>query len=163
MAITSYNSKVIYKEHTDNQSDYAGTWKLLLNPDNIPSPSSAPNSVEVTSLLDDTQTFLRGIKTSSTKEISGNLEAEYIAQLTPLAYKKLDIMHLYGTDGIGGTSKWVYESDGVAVTVSDVGGNDEAVKISATLTPYTQSVEVLAEYDVTDNGDGTFTVAKKSS
>lgn len=162
MAITSYNSKIIVKEHTSEQSDYSGTYKLLLAPDNIPAPSSPTNNVEITNLLNNTQTFLRGIKTSDSKEVAGNLEKDYISDLKELENKHLDVMHLYGSDGVGGVSKWVYESDGVAYTVSDVGGNDEAVKMSATLTPMTVSEEVVDDYTVVDNGDGSFTVTKKS-
>ena len=158
MATTSYNSKIIVKEHTTG--DFSGSYKLLIEPDNIPAPSSAPNTVEITNLLNDTQTFLRGIKTSDAKEVTGNLEKEYVAALKELKDKKLDVMHLYGSDGVGGVSKWAYQSDGVAYTVSEVGGNDEAVKMSATLTPCSDSKEVVDDYTVTDNGDGTYTVAK---
>ena len=161
MATTSYNSKIIVKEHTSSQSDYSGSYKLLLAPDNIPAPSSPSNTVEITNLLNDTQTFLRGIKTSDAKEVNGNLEKEYLKALAGMEDKHLDIMHLYGSDGVGGVSKWVYESDGVSCTVSEVGGNDEAVKMSATLTPMTVSKEVVDDYEVVDNGDGTYTVTKK--
>ena len=85
MAATSYLCRVIYKEHTTD-GEWAGTYKLLVKAKSIPAPVSAPNTVESTTLEDDTQTFEMGIKTSDSKEITGNLEKEYLDafELCPL-------------------------------------------------------------------------------
>ena len=87
MASTSYLARVIYKEHSEE--GFAGTYKLLVRAKSIPSPVSAPNTVESTTLEDDAQTFEMGIKTSDSKEITGNLEKEYLDGIEKLGGKKL--------------------------------------------------------------------------
>ena len=157
MASTSYLARVIYKEHAEE--GFAGTYKLLVRAKSIPSPVSAPNTVESTTLEDDAQTFEMGIKTSDSKEITGNLEKEYLDDIEKLGGKKLDIIHLYGTDGIGGVAKYAYVGQAIA-TPTDVGGADEILEMSVTVIPNTAAKKVTDELTVTDNGDGTFTVAK---
>ena len=95
MADTSYLARVIYKEHTAASSDFAGTYNLLARAKSIPSPVSTPNTVESTTLEDDTQTFEMDIKTADAREITGNLENKYLQDINGLAIKKLDIFHLY--------------------------------------------------------------------
>lgn len=156
MAATSYLCRVIYKEHTGE--GFAGTYKLLVKAKSIPAPVSAPNTVESTTLEDDAQTFEMGIKTSDSKEITGNLEKEYLDGIEKLGGKKLDIIHLYGTDGIGGVAKYAYVGQAVA-TPSDVGGTDEILEMSATIVPNTAAKKVTDEFTVVDNKNGTFTVS----
>lgn len=52
MASTSYLARVIYKSHADNETDFAGNYNLLVKAKSIPSPASAPNTVESTTLED---------------------------------------------------------------------------------------------------------------
>ena len=78
---------MIYKEHTTD-GDFSGAYKLLVKAKSIPSPVSAPNTVESTTLEDDAQTFEMGIKTSDSKEITGNLEKEYLDGIEELGGKK---------------------------------------------------------------------------
>lgn len=158
MASTSYLARVIYKEHTTD-GEWAGTYKLLVKAKSIPAPVSAPNTVESTTLEDDAQTFEMGIKTSDAKEITGNLEKEYLDGIEELNGKKLDIIHLYGTDGIGGEAKYAYVGQATA-TPSDVGGADEILEMAATIIPNTAAKKVTDELTVTDNKNGTFTVSK---
>ena len=108
MASTSYKSRVIIKEHTAEQADFAGTYNLLLAAKSIPSPASPPNTVESTTMEDPQQTFEKGIKTADSREITGNLAKEYLENIEKLGDKKVDIIHLYGTDGIGGVAKYAY-------------------------------------------------------
>ena len=157
MASTSYLARVIVKEHTEKQEGYAGTYKLLVAAKSIPAPVGAPNTVESTTLEDDAQTFEMGIKTSDTKEITGNLEKEYLDNIDDLAGKKLDIFHLYGTDGIGGVAKYLYEGQATA-TPNDVGGVDEILEMTVTVVPNTAAQKVTDDYTVADNKNGTFTV-----
>ena len=157
MASTSYLARVIFKEHTED-GKFSGTYKLLIKAKSIPSPASAPNTVESTTLEDDTQTFEMGIKTSDSKEITGNLEKDYLDNIDDLSGKKLDIIHLYGTDGIGGVAKYAYVGQAVA-TPSDVGGTDEILEMSATIVPNTAAKKVTDEFTVVDNKNGTFTVS----
>lgn len=158
MAITTYLSRVIYKEHTSD-GEWAGTYNLLVKAKSIPAPVSAPNTVESTTFEDDSQTFEMGIKTSDSKEIEGNLEKEYLDKIDKLNSKKLDIIHLYGTDGIGGVAKYAYVGQAVA-TPTDAGGVDEIVGMNVTVIPNTSAKKVTDTLTVVDNKDGTFTVSK---
>ena len=139
--------------------DFAGRYRLLLAAKSIPAPASAPNTVESTTLEDDTQTYEMGIKTSDSKEVTGNLDKKDLQAVNKLNGKKVKIMQLYGTDGIGGVAKYAYVGQ-VTATPSDVGGVDEILEMSATIIPNTVAEEVTDGYTVTDNKDGTFTVAK---
>lgn len=161
MASTSYLARVIFKEHTDSgdATDFSGSYKLLVKAKSIPAPASAPNTVESTTLEDDTQTFEMGIKTSDAREISGNLEKEYLQAINEMQGKKIDIFHLYGTQGIGEVAKYAYVGQATA-TPNDVGGVDEILEMTVTVVPNTSAVECTDDYAVVDNKDGTFTVTK---
>ena len=158
MASTSYKARIIFKEHTAD-GEWEGQYKLLVKAKTIPAPVSAPNTVESTTLEDDSQTFEMGIKTSDSKEVEGNLEKEYLDNIDDLGGKKLDIIQLYGTEGIGEVAKYAYVGQAVA-TPSDVGGVDEILGMAVTIVPNTAAVKVTDKLIVTDNGDGTLTVAK---
>lgn len=167
MASTSYLARVIVKEHTESEgsggtTDFAGTYNLLVRAKSIPSPVSAPNTVESTTLEDDTQTFEMGIKTADTREITGNLEKKYLQAVNAMAGKKLDIFHLYGTDGVGSVAKYAYIGQATA-TPNDVGGTDEILEMTVTVVPNTSSVECTDDYNIVDNRDGTFTVTRATT
>lgn len=159
MASTSYLARVIFKPHVEDETDFAGTYNLLVKAKSIPSPASAPNTVESTTLEDDTQTFEKGIKTADSKEITGNLEKKYLQGINALGDSKVDIFHLYGTQGIGEVCKYAYVGQAVA-TPNDVGGVDEILEMTCTVIPNTAAVECTDDYTVVDNHDGTFTVSK---
>lgn len=162
MASTSYLARVIFREHEGEIGgtiDFTGTYNLLVRAKSIPSPVSAPNTVESTTLEDDTQTFEMGIRTTDTREITGNLEKKYLQAVNKMAGKKLDIFHLYGTDGVGGVAKYAYVGQATA-TPNDVGGADEILEMTVTVVPNTAAVECTDDFMVVDNGDGTFTVSK---
>lgn len=163
MASTSYLARVIYKEHTDGEeaTDFTGTYRLMLAAKSIPSPTSAPNTVESTTLEDDTQTFETGIKTTDSKEFTGNLIKEDFDRLLKVEGKKCDIMQLYGTDGLGGVAKSCYVGQ-ITPTVNDVGGTDEILEMTATIVQNTAPKWVTDDFTVAYNGDKTFTVTKKS-
>ena len=163
MASTSYLARAIFIEHTDSgdTTDFSGTYKLLVKAKSMPAPVSAPNTVESTTLEDDAQTYEMGIKKSDAKEINGNLEKEYLDAIDKLAGKKIDIMQLYGTQGIGEVAKYVYVGQAVA-TPTDVGGVDEILGMAVTIIPNTAAKKVTDDFTVVDNKDGTFTVTKKS-
>ena len=162
MASTSYLARVIYKEHTDAEgeaTDFSGTYHLMLAAKSIPSPSSAPNTVESTTMEDDTQTFETGIKTTDSKEFVGNLIKADFDRLLMVEGKKCDIMQLYGTDGVGGVAKSCYVGQ-ITPTVNDVGGVDEILEMTATVVQNTAPKWVTDDFTVVDNKDGTFTVTK---
>lgn len=158
MASTSYKARIIFKEHTADGS-WDGEYKLLVKAKSIPAPVSAPNTVESTTLEDDAQTFEMGIKTSDSKEVEGNLEKEYLDNIEDLGGKKLDIIQLYGTNGVGEVAKYAYVGQAMA-TPSDVGGVDEILGMSVTIIPNTAAVKVTDTLTVVEGENGTFTVSK---
>lgn len=162
MASTSYLARVIIAELEGDSLenvDFSGTYNLLVKAKSIPAPASAPNTVESTTLEDDTQTFEMGIKTSDAKEFTGNLEKEYLQKINKMQGKKIKIIQLYGTKGIGEVAKYAYVGQATA-TPSDVGGVDEILEMAVTVVPNTSAVECTDELTVVDNEDGTFTVTK---
>lgn len=164
MASTSYLARVIYRVRTDQtgkEIDFSAgePFNLMLAAKSIPSPSSAPNTVESTTLEDDTQTFETGIKTTDSKEFTGNLDKEDFERLLAVEGKKCDIIQLYGTDGIGGVAKCCYIGQ-ITPTVNDVGGVDEILEMTATVVQNTAPKWVTDKITVQDNKNGTFTVTE---
>lgn len=162
MAITSYLSRIIYKEFEgeDLQSvDFAGSYKLLVRAKTIPAPVGAPNTVESTTLEDAAQTYEMGIQTTDSKEFTGNLEKDYLDGIDELKGKRVCIIQLYGTDGIGGEAKYAYVAQ-VTATPSDIGGVDEIVEMSVTAIPNTVPAKVTDNFTVVDGKNGTFTVSQ---
>lgn len=159
MATTSYLCRAIYKEH--GEDGFEGTYKLMIDAKTMPSPTSAPNTVESTTLEDGAQRFEMGIKTSDIKEFTGNYEKDIFEALLKVEGKRCDIMQLWGTDGIGGAAKSVYVGQ-ITPTINDVGGVDEIVEMTASVVQNTVPVWCTDQFTVVDNGDKTFTVTKKS-
>lgn len=162
MAITSYLSRIIYKEFDgeDLQDvDFAGSYKLLVRAKTIPAPVGAPNTVESTTLEDAAQTYEMGIQTTDSKEFTGNLEKDYLDGIDELKGKRVCIIQLYGTDGIGGEAKYAYVAQ-VTATPSDIGGVDEIVEMSVTAIPNTVPAKVTDDFTVVDGKNGTFTVSQ---
>ena len=162
MASTTYLTRFIYKTHTDNETDFAGSYSLMVAAKSAPSPVSPPNNVESTTFEDDAQTFEKGIKQSSTKEVTGNLDKQKLSALDALGDTKLDIMQLYGTDGVGGVAKYAYVGT-VTPTPSDASGIDSNLEMTVSIIPNTAPQLVTDEYTVVDNGDDTFTVTKSGT
>ena len=164
MAITSYLSRIIYKEFSGDDLqdvDFTGSWKLLVRAKTIPAPVGAPNTVESTTLEDAAQTYEMGIQTSDSKEFTGNLEKAYLDGIDKLKGKRVCIIQLYGTDGIGGEAKYAYVAQ-VTATPSDIGGVDEIVEMSVTAIPNTVPAKVTDYFTVVDAKNGTFTVTEAS-
>ena len=157
---TSYLSRVIYKAHEEDSNGatiFSGTYKLMLRAKSIPSPTSAPNAVEITDFEDDAQTYTLGIKSSDAKEFTGNLDRVYFDPLLEDEGEKVDIIQLYGRDGVGGLAKSGYVGQ-FSPTVNDLGGTDEVIEMTCTVVQNTAPVWITDDFAVTDNGDGTFTV-----
>lgn len=157
---TSYLSRVIYKEHTETngETNIAGTYKLMLRAKSIPSPASAPSPVEITDFEDSVQCYTLGIKQSDSKEFTGNLDREFFDDLISDEGKRVDILQMYGRDGVGGLAKFFYTGQ-FSPTVNDLGGTDEVIEMTCTVVPNTAPILVTDEITVTDNQDGTFTVS----
>lgn len=162
MASTSYLARVIFKAHEESENgatNFEGTYKLLVKAKSMPAPVSAPNTIESTTYEDDSQTFEMGIKTSDAKEITGNLEKEYLDAIDDLEGEKIDVMQLYGTQGVGEVAKYAYVGQAVA-TPTGISGTDNILEMAVTVVPNTSAKKVTDDFTVVDNKDGTFTVTK---
>jgi len=150
MATSSYLARVIYKKSGD--TDY----KLLCPAKSIGSPMGTPNTIEITDLEMDTQSFIEGIKTSDAIEVTANLDNAVFTEINALKGETLEFIFLYGSDGLGSALK-VKRSGTVTATPNDVGGVDEVLEMTVTITPSTQA-EVI-DSTVTSTDGKTFTVA----
>lgn len=161
MADTSYLSRVIFREHSASNSTLAGTYNLLMKATDIPSPMKARNTVKSTTLEDDAETFKQGIRQTSQSDIKGNLEKAYADALKLIGNKSVDLMYLYGEDGIGGVEKIAFTGQ-VDYSVGDVSGSDTILTMSATVTPNTVPVSVVDDFTVVAGANGVFTITAKA-
>lgn len=164
MANTNKYTRVIVKKHTAtaDSKDFSGTYKLLLAAKSMPAPTDARNTVESTTMEDDAQTFEEGIRQNSQKAYTGNLEKKYLdAVEDELSKGQVDIMQLYGTDGVGGVAKYAYTGQ-VSAQPNEVSGTDQILEMTATGTPNTVPIKCTDQYTVVYKGNGEFTVTKKS-
>lgn len=162
---TSLKSRIIYREHTGSEKTWAGTYKLLMKAKTIPSPIQEPNTVESTTLEDSAQTYEMGTFASDKISAEGNMERSYMKEIGDLNGKPVDLIHLYGTDGIGGVGKFAYTAQ-VVMKPNDVGGNDEILGMTAVIIPNTVPQDIFENYTVSVTGEEdslTFTVAEKSA
>ena len=163
MANTNKYTRVIVKKHTAANTDFAGTYKLLLAAKSMPAPTDTRNTVESTTMEDDAQTFEEGIRQNSQKAYTGNLEKKYLdAAANELRGLQVDIMQLYGTDGVGGVAKYAYTGQ-VSAQPNEVSGTDQILEMTVTGTPNTVPIKCTDQYTVVYEGNGKFTVTKKSS
>lgn len=72
--------------------------------------------------------------------------------------KRVDVLQLYGRDGVGGLAKSYYVGQ-FSPTVNDLGGTDEVIEMTCSVVQNTAPVWVTNEIVVVDNQDGTFTVS----
>ena len=158
MAFSSYKVRVFVKQHVDNEANFAGTYKLLMRCKSVPSPVQPPNEIETTDLEDDTQTFIAGVKTSGNKEIVGNLSKTEYDTLDAMGTTPQDLIFAYGNDGLGGQLKYAIVGN-VTVTVNDIGGYDEVVEMTATISPSTSPKKVTATYTIAAGTGDSYTVA----
>lgn len=158
MASTSYLARVIIKPHEEG-SGFEGSYNLLMAAKSISAPMSAPNPIESTTTEDAVQTYEMGIKSSDMKEVNGNLDKSDFQRIGAMEGTKVDVIQLYGTDGVGGVGKFAYVGQ-VAYSPDDVGGVDEILGMTAYIVPNTAAVECTDDLNVVDNKDGTFTVTK---
>ena len=162
MAFSSYKVRVFVKAHTASESNFAGTYKLLMRCKSVPSPVQPPNEIETTDLEDDTQTFIKGIKTSGNLSVTGNLTKEEYEVLEAMGYDDQDLIFAYGNQGLGEELKYAFVGQ-VTPTVNDVGGADEVVEMTATITPSTSPVNATDGYTIAAaTTAGQYTVTKNT-
>ena len=135
MASTNYLTRILYKNHTANQTSFAGAYQLLMPAKTVPAPVEAPNTVEITTLEDDAQTFLPGIKQSGSKEYVGNLDNDVITTVEGL--DEVDILILYGSDGLGGSGIYGYTCKKPTAAPNETSGPDGVLEMTVTCVPMT--------------------------
>lgn len=158
---TGLKSRIIYKEHT-TEGAWEGEYLMLIRPKSMPSPLGTKNMVDVSTLEDLMEVQEEGRRASASVEVQGAMEKKYLDDLYALEGKKLDIMNLYGTDGLGSIGKYVYCG---TVSVSPDEASDDHLTMTATIAVSTVPELVTDDYTVTEKLDSNgvligFTVAK---
>lgn len=151
-------SRVIYKEHTTD-GVWTGTYKLLVRAKSIPSPVGERNMVDVSTLEDEQEVQEPGRRASASVAIQGAMEKDYIDAITALQGKKLDIIHLYGTDGLGSIAKMAYVG---TVDLTPDEATEDHLTMTNNVAVATEPVFITDDVSVTVSGTGsemTFTVA----
>lgn len=155
---TGLKSRVLYKEHTTD-GVWTGTYKLLMRAKTLPSPIGERNMVDVSTLEDEMEVQEPGRRASASVSIQGAMEKAYLDDMIDLQGKKLDIIHLYGTDGVGSIAKLAYVGQ---VDVTPDEASDDHLTMTANIAVSTVPEFITDDVTVTVSGTGadmTFTIA----
>lgn len=158
---TGLKSRIIYKEHVEGSKVWTGTYKMLLRPKSLPSPMGERNMVDVSTLEDEMEVNEPGRRASASVSVSGAMEKDYLDAMYELEGKKLDIIHLYGTDGLGAIGKFAYVGQ---VSISPDEATEEHLTMTASISVSTVPELITDDVKVTvaedpSSGELTFTVA----
>jgi len=155
---TGLKSRVLYKEHTTD-GVWTGTYKLLMRAKTLPSPIGERNMIDVSTLEDTMEVQEPGRRAAASVSIQGAMEKAYLDDMISLQGKKLDIIHLYGTDGVGSIAKLAYVGQ---VDVTPDEASDDHLTMTANIAVSTVPEFITDDVTVTVSGTGadmTFTVA----
>lgn len=155
---TGLKSRVIYKEHTSD-GVWTGTYKLLMRAKSLPSPIGERNMVDVSTLEDEMEVQEPGRRAAASVAIQGAMEKNYLDDMIALEGKKLDIIHLYGTDGIGSIGKLAYVGQ---VDITPDEATDDHLTMTSNIAVSTVPEFITDDVTVTVSGTGAnmeFTVA----
>ena len=156
---TGLKSRVIYKTHSADNT-WTGTYKLLMRAKSLPSPIGERNMVDVSTLEDEMEVQEPGRRAAASVSIQGAMEKTYLDDMNELADTKLDIIHLYGTDGTGSIGKLAYVG---TVDVTPDEATDDHLTMTANIAVSTVPKYITDDVTVTvtEESDGTltFTVA----
>ena len=155
---TGLKSRVIYKEHTTD-GVWTGTYKLLMRAKSLPSPIGERNMVDVSTLEDEMEVQEPGRRAAASVAIQGAMEKSYLDDMIALEGKKLDIIHLYGTDGIGSIGKLAYVGQ---VDITPDEATDDHLTMTSNIAVSTVPEFITDDVTVTVSGTGAnmeFTVA----
>ena len=162
---TGLKSRVIFKEHGASNT-WEGTYKLLMRAKSIPSPVGERSMVDVSTLEDDMEVQEPGIRAAASLKLQGAMEKNYLDSLDALT-SDIDVMILYGTDGIGSIAKYAFTSKGGIDITPDEASSDHltmSVNIPVSTTPVlvTDNYDVAVVYEEDGETVKEFTVTKKS-
>ena len=90
------------------------------------------------------------------------MDREYFDGLLLDEGMRVDVIQMYGRDGLGGLAKSGYVGQ-FSPTVNDLGGTDEVIEMTCSVVQNTSPIWITDDFAVTDNGDGTFTVASSAT
>ena len=158
---TGLKSRVLYKEHTTD-GVWTGTYKLLMRAKTLPSPIGERNMVDVSTLEDEMEVQEPGRRAAASVAIQGAMEKTYLDDMNSLEGKKLDIIHLYGTDGLGSIAKLAYVGQ---VDVTPDEASDDHLTMTANIAVSSVPEFITDDVTVTVTGVGAemeFTVAAVS-
>ena len=156
---TGLKSRVIWKLHTQ-ENLWTGTYKLLMRAKSIPSPVGERNMVDISTLEDLQEVQEAGRRASASVSISGAMEKDFIDAISELGEDtKIDIIHLYGTDGTGSIARVAYVGT-IGLTPDEA--TEDHLTMTANISVSTVPAWITDDVTVTVSGEGsnmTFTVA----
>lgn len=162
---TGLKSRVIYRTHADG--DWAGTYKLLMRAKTIPSPVGERSMVDVSTLEDEMEVQEPGRRAAASLSLTGAMEKDYLDAMNELSDANVDIIILYGTDGLGSIAKYGFQAKG-GIDVTPDEASDDHLTMTATIPVSSVPKLITDEYEVAVvyEEDGTtvkeFTVSKKA-
>lgn len=124
-------SRILYREHSDSQTGWAGSWTLLCRPKTLPSPLGERNQIDVSTLEDEQEVTEPGRRASVSMAVQCDMNATDLATIDGLDGVKQDFMVLYGTDGLGSIAK--YGFTGYVTVAPDEADADEHLTMTATI------------------------------
>ena len=149
-------SRILYRTHNDETTNWAGSWTMLIRPKTLPSPLGERNSIDVSTLEDEQEVTEPGRRASVTMSVQGAMEKDYLDAMVQLADTKLDFLVLYGTNGLGSIAKYAFT--GFVDVNPDEADADEHLTMTANIAVSTVPVKITDDYTVTTTDGKAFTV-----
>ena len=126
MAISTYGITLMYKAE-------GNTYTKLIDIKDFPDLGGAPEMLETTTLSDNMQTYIPGIKSLDALEFTANYTKEDYAKCNALKGIKESYAVYFGEEGVNGK----FEFDGYLSARVNGGGVNEVVGMTVSIAPAT--------------------------
>jgi len=131
MPISSYNAKLMHYK--------VSTWQQLIPVKTTPQLGGPPELLETTTLDDDAQTFINGIKSTEAMSFTANYDSAKYDELKLLENKTEKYAVWFGNDGQGSAGKFSFDGQ-LSVYVNETSVNG-VVEMTITIVPSTPIVK----------------------
>lgn len=130
MAISSYNSKLMYKE-----SGGGSSWTQLCPIKGIPQIGGEPEQIETTTLDDNVQTFIDGIQQQDTMSCTANYDKDAFKKINAMTDEQ-DLSFWIGNGGDGSQGK--FTGKGKLSVYLNSAETNAALEMTIVVTPTTK-------------------------
>ena len=131
MAISSYNSKLMYKATSGD----SGSWAQLCPIKGIPQIGGEPEQIETTTLDDNVQTFIDGIQSQETMSCTANYDKTVFEKISKMTTEQ-DLSFWLGNGGDGSQGK--FTGKGKLSVYLNSAETNAAVEMTIIVTPTTK-------------------------